>query len=132
MINQGGITITSGVTRNNILIAPELAFTLSCKVVNTGITADSDGKKIIKAGTPLIGDLKARDTAYVAGTVSDTSGIAGIIMHDLDVSGAAGTTRNATVVVSGYVDETKLDSSVVTIVDTAGVAAAMPRIVFVK
>ena len=130
MINQGGITIVSGVTKNNILIAPELAFTLPCKVVNTGMSADSDGKKIIKAGTPLVGDLKARDTAFTAATASTTSGIAGIILHDVDVTAAGN--KNATVVVAGFVDETKLDSSVQTIVDTAGVATAMPKIVLVK
>lgn len=129
MINQGGITTETGVTRNNILMAPELAFTMSCKVANTGVSADSDNRKIVKAGTPLVGDLKARDAAFTAATAATTSGIAGVLLHDIDVTSG---TKNATVVVSGFVDETKLDAAVATIVDTAGVAAAMTRIVLVK
>ena len=129
MINQGGITTVAGVTRNNILLAPELAFTLPCKVANTGVGADSDGKKIVKAGTPLVGDLKVRDTAYTAATAATTSNVVGVLLHDVDVTSGD---KNATVVVSGFVDETMLDSSVATIVDTAGVAAAMPRIVVIK
>ena len=38
-----------------ILIAPELAFTIGCLVGNTGVDADTNGKKIIKAGTPVGG-----------------------------------------------------------------------------
>ena len=53
MLNQTGIKKTSAVTRKVILIAPELAFSLSCKVANTGVGAGEDGKKIVKAGTPL-------------------------------------------------------------------------------
>lgn len=64
MLNQGGITSVSATTRNVILMAPELAFSISCKVANTGIEADSDGKKLVKAGTPLYGSLTARDTAF--------------------------------------------------------------------
>ena len=108
MINQGGITIVSGVTKNNILIAPELAFTLPCKVVNTGMLEDSDGKKIIKAGTPLVGDLKARDTAFTAATASTTSGIAGIILHDVDVTATGN--KNATVNTNQKILDIKKDT----------------------
>ena len=31
-----------------ILIAPELAFTIGCLVGNTGVVADANGRKIIK------------------------------------------------------------------------------------
>lgn len=75
MLNQGGITKESATTRNTILIAPEMAVSFSCKVANTGIEADADGKKIIKAGTPLYGNLTARDTAFTV-SASGTSATA--------------------------------------------------------
>lgn len=73
MLNQGGITKTSGTTRNIILMAPELAFAVSCKVANTGIEADSDGKKLVKAGTPLYGSLTARDVAFTTSATGEAA-----------------------------------------------------------
>ena len=37
----------------DIRIASELAFELPCIVSNSGVVANEEGKKIIKAGTPL-------------------------------------------------------------------------------
>lgn len=117
MLNQGGITTTSGTTRNLILMAPELAFTVSCMVANTGVTAGSDGKKIVKAGTPLYGSLTARETAF---TVSGAEGATpvGICLHDVDVTSG---TKNSQVTTFGFVDVSKLETAVAT-----ALAAATP------
>ena len=123
MLNQTGITRESATTRNTILIAPELAFTLPCKVANTGVTA-ADGKKIVKAGTPLYGSLTARDTAF---TISGGSGATpvGICLHDVDVTSG---TKNAQITVFGFVDVSKLETAVAT-----ALAAATPaKITLVK
>ena len=51
-------------------------YTLPCQVTNTGLTADSNGKKIIKAGTPVGGDTNAllnRDTAVLIATNDATT-----------------------------------------------------------
>ena len=114
MLNQGGITKETATTRNTILIAPEMAVSFSCKVANTGVTADSNGKKIVKAGTPLYGSLTARDTAF---TISGAEGAkpVGIILHDVDVTSG---TKNAQVTVFGFVDIRMLESAVVTALTT--------------
>lgn len=127
MLNQTGIKKESGMTRKNILIAPELAFSLSCKVANTGVTAGADGKKIIRAGTPLSGSLEARDTAFTVST-SDSTTVCGILLHDVDVTGG---TANAQVVIFGFVDTTKLEDSVNTALTTA-MRAKLPKITFIK
>lgn len=116
MLNQSGIKKVSAVTRKTILMAPELAFTLPCKVANTGITAEN-GKKIVKAGTPLYGSLTARDTAF---TISGSQGATpvGICLHEVDVTDG---TKNAQVTVFGFVDVDKLESAVAT-----ALAAATP------
>lgn len=111
MLNQGGITKTSGTTRNIILMAPELAFAVSCKVANTGISADSDGKKLVKAGTPLYGSLVARDTAFTISDATEGAKPVGIILHDVDVTLG---TQNAQVVTFGFVDVSKLETAVAT------------------
>lgn len=116
MLNQGGITRESGTTRNLILMAPELAFTVSCMVANTGVTA-VDGKKIVKAGTPLYGSLTARETAF---TISGSEGATpvGICLHDVDVTSG---TKNSQITTFGFVDVSKLETTVAT-----ALAAATP------
>lgn len=88
-------------------------YTLPCQVTNTGLTADSNGKKIIKAGTPVGGDTDAllnRDTAVLIATNDATNGAKtqGVVIHDVDVT--AGQTT-ATVAFAGVIDMAKMDST---------------------
>lgn len=124
MLNQSGITKTSATTRKTILIAPELAFSMSCMVADTGVKA-VDGKKIVKAGTPLAGSLMERDTEF---TVAGEEGTpVGILLHDVDVTEGA---ANAQVVVFGFVDVSKLEEDVAATL--TGAAAKLPKITLVK
>lgn len=87
-------------------------YTLPCQVTNTGLTADSNGKKIIKAGTPVGGDTNAllnRDTAVLIATNDATNGAKtqGVVIHDVDVT--AGQTT-ATVAFAGVIDMAKMDA----------------------
>ena len=87
-------------------------YTLPCQVTNTGLTADSNGKKIIKAGTPVGGDTNAllnRDTAVLIATNDATNGpkTQGVVIHDVDVT--AGQTT-ATVAFAGVIDMAKMDA----------------------
>jgi len=104
----------------NILIAPELAHTVGCIVGNTGVSADSDGKKIIKAGTPVGGTvdcLTDRQTVLTVTNGADTGANSqGVLLHDVDVTEGNG---NATLVVAGIVDVTKLEVEVADAAKTA-------------
>lgn len=104
----------------NILIAPDLAMTIGCIVANTGITADSKGRKIIKAGTPVGGTtsvLKNRQTALIVtnnanaetAAASDGKNSQGVLLHDVDVTDG---NANATLVIEGTVDLLKLDVTI--------------------
>ena len=129
MLNQSTISTEQGATRKTILVDELNSTAFSCKVANTGISADSDGKKIAKAGTPLTGDLTARGTAFVkASTTSGVSNAVGILLHDVDVTDG---TKNAQVVVFGFIDLNKLESDVQELV-TAEVKTALRMIQFVK
>lgn len=112
----------------NILIAPELANTIGCIVGNAGVAADSEGRKIIKAGTPVGGTVNAlieRQTVLsVTNSADSGANSQGVVLHDVDVTAG---NANATLVVSGVVDVAKLD---VTINDTA--KAALTKITFQK
>ena len=99
--------------RKEILIAPELAFTIGCIVSGAGINA-VNGRKILKAGTPVGGaDVLTNRQAVIS---KNTDAPVGIILHDVDVTDGD---ENATLVVKGQVDLFKLDEDVKTLVDTA-------------
>lgn len=113
MLNQSGITKTSGLTRKTILFDTKLFFALPCMISNSGVT-ESDGKKIVKAGTPLVGSLTDRDTAFTVG--AKDGAVVGIAEHDVDVTAGP---ANGGIIIFGFIDEDKLDASVVALLDTA-------------
>lgn len=106
---------------NDILIAPDLAFTIPCIVTNTGVSAGSDGKKIIKAGTPItfsanvFTNRQTKGNAYLSASGSAGPAVYGYARWDIDVTDGD---TNATLLVDGYVDALKLDSTIQTLVNT--------------
>lgn len=129
MLNQTGVTTVSGGTRKIILVDEKNSTAVSCKVANTGISADSDGKKIAKAGTPLSGDLTARGTAFVvASTTEGVSNATCVLLHDVDVTDG---TKNAQAIIFGTIDLNKLETSVQSLITTEA-KAALKMIQFIK
>jgi hypothetical protein len=122
-------------TRNTILIGQESYYiALPARVTNTDVAA-VNGKKILKAGTPLSGDITARGTAMAkakttagSGGAASTSNAVAVLLHDVDVTAGA---NNATILLAGCVDLLKLDASVVTLIDDAA-KTALKNIIFVK
>lgn len=109
------------VTPKTILVAPELAFSLPAVFANTGVDADADGKKILKAGQPVSGDFTDRNTAFVK---TAGAGANAIVLHDVDVTKG---NANGTILISGFVDQSKLDVEI-----TEEDKAALTKITFVK
>jgi hypothetical protein len=135
MLNQTTFVVESAGSKKFILVDEKNSTAVSCKVANTGISADSDGRKIVKAGTPLAGDLTARGTAFVKATTtpgeggaSGSSNAVGILLHDVDVTDG---TKNAQVVIFGTFDLNKFDSDVAALID-AETKAALKMIQFIK
>lgn len=114
MLNQSGVTKTTGLSRKTILYSTKLFFALSVIISNAGVEADASGKKIVKAGTPLKGSLLNRDEAFTVGAKDDA--VVGIAEHDVDVTAG---TANGGIIVFGFIDESKLDTDVVALLDTA-------------
>jgi len=124
MLNQSGITTETATTPQSILWAPENAIAFSCVVAKD---------KKLPAGTPIAGDLTARNTGFTAATTTGdtgakTSNAVGLLLHEVDASGAK---QNGTVLVAGVVDLNKLDSTTAALI-TAEVKAALKHIIFVK
>ena len=119
------VTTTYGAPEKHILIANDsYMVTLPAVIKATGVEAGSDGKKIVKAGTPVYGDIEKRDTGF---TISGAGNHVAVVMHDTDVTAGD---ENGTIIIAGCVDLLKLDDSVKTAISS--VKANLPRIIFVE
>ena len=126
MLNQTGVETRSyGAPEKTILIDPLNSTSVSIKMANTGVTADSEGKKIVKAGTPVYGSLTARGTAF---TISGESGAkpVGVVLHDVDVTAG---TANSQIVIFGTIDLSKVDSSVASTLASAAANLKMIQVI---
>lgn len=104
------ITSVGGKTQNiAFLLQPETAFAISVMVGNTGVTNDSNGRKIIKAGTPIGGETSAltlRSTVLQqTNSVSTSANTQGILSGEVDVTNGA---VSATMIIKGIIDTSKL------------------------
>ena len=109
MLNQSTVTTQVGATRKTILASTQLQYSMGCMIGATGVQANDEGRKMVKAGTPLKGDLTARDTEFTVATEGEAIGVA---LHDVDVTSG---TANGAVLVFGFID--KLDDAVVTMLE---------------
>ena len=58
--------------QKKIMLADEVMVSFGVVVGNTGVSAGSDGRKILRAGTPITGDIEARNTAFQKATSSSS------------------------------------------------------------
>ena len=129
MLNQTGVRKETYGNTNQILFAVEHQVSMGV-VVSKALGVAEGTKKVVKAGTPLTGNLDARTTAFTAasaGSSTEASNAVGVLLHDVDV-----TTRdaNGTLLLFGFVNTNRIDATTkAKLTDT--VKAAMPMIKFV-
>lgn len=124
-----GFTVDKATNPKQILFMTNPYAAVGVVVGNTGIEADADGHKIIKAGTPLVGDLTARNTAFSAATSSTASNAVGVAIHDVDVTSGE---NNAELLILGFVNLNNLDSSVVALITQDVKTALKGAVTFLK
>lgn len=137
MLNQTGIKVNSYGNVDQILFATQYQVSVGIVVDSTGVTAGADGKKILKAGTPVSGDLTKRETAFkkIAAAVAKegetsttTQPVAeGVLLHDVDVTSGEG---NATLLLFGFVNLNRLDTATKALI-TDDVKADLTMIKFI-
>jgi hypothetical protein len=115
----------SAVSNKQILFYTNPAISVGIVASNDGIEANEEGKKIIKAGTPMAGKLTERATAF---TKTNTNTAVGVLLHDVDVTLG---NNNATLLIDGFVNLNRLDSDVATMI-TDDVITAIPHVRFLK
>lgn len=113
MLNQTRIKKSSYVSTDQILFNTDPFVAVSIIVDNTlGVADMATGRKIVKAGTPLAGDLTKRETAFKAvndATDSLASDAKGILLHDVDVTTGD---ANGTLLIFGFVNVDRIDATV--------------------
>lgn len=124
--NKNGVKSEAFYTPGTILFDNGPKHTFSAMVTNTGVEADEDGRKIIKAGTPVAGDIAARETPFTVAT--DGTAVA-VMFHDADVTDGA---ANATLMDMGNVDVNKLDETVVAKITSEVKTALAGKVAFFK
>lgn len=112
MLNQTGIKKEIYGSTNQILFNVEPQVSVGI-VVDDSVqaTANSLGKKIVKAGTPLTGDLTNRLTSFTAakaGSASEASDAVGVLLHDVDVTTGD---ANGTLLIFGFVNLDRIDET---------------------
>lgn len=120
MLNRSGVTKQSFGALKQILLNPDLQFSLGV-VVSSAKAVTVDGKKIVKAGTPLVGSLDARTTAFTVAGTEDATRTVGVLLHDVDVTNG---NANGTLLIFGFVNTNMLDADVKALL-TASVKAAI-------
>lgn len=128
MLNRSGIIKETAVAPSQILFNVQNQMSVGVIVDETVGTAGEDGKKIVKAGTPLNGDLTARGTAFVA--AKDTSNPAvGVLLHDVDVTDGD---ANGTLLIWGFVNLNRMDSTTAGLITATRKTELAGRVWFLK
>lgn len=110
MFNKSGIKRTQYGNVNQILANVELQASVGCIVDDAIVaSADSNGKKIAKAGTPIIVNFANLQTPATAGTATGNSKTANaVLLHDVDVTNGD---ANGTALYFGIVNINRLDTA---------------------
>lgn len=116
MLNRSGVTKTSYGNVGQILANVQLQASVSCIVAKSLVaTADSNGKKIAKAGTPIVVDFSNLQTPVVAPSGNKIANA--VLLHNVDVTAG---NANGTALYFGVVNINRLETDVQAKV-TAGV-----------
>lgn len=121
-----GIKRTKTVNVKQILANTDHFFSVGAMVNDEGVVAEN-GRKIIKAGTPLGGATKAIDDSKAILSVVNDETVQGVALFDVDVTEGKG---NASLLIWGFVNEFRLDSSVT--INDAVKKALDGKVTFVK
>lgn len=126
MLNRSGITKQTFGAPTTILLNPDLQFSLGVVVSNAKFVEEG-GKKLVKAGTPMVGNLDARTTAFTVVGSDDTAKVQGVLLHDVDVTNG---NANGTLLINGFVNTNRLTSATKAMV-TEDVKKAIPTVKFI-
>lgn len=111
-----GFKKTVAVNVNQILFCTDPQVSVGVIVDDADVSAGDDGRKVVKAGTPLYGDLLDRSTPFTieapaVGVGEATPDPVGVLLHDVDVTDGD---ENGTLLIFGFVNINRLDEATAT------------------
>lgn len=128
MLNRSGIKKEVGGAPTQILFNVQNQMAVSILVNKTIASAVTEnGRKIIKAGTPLAGNLEARGTAFTA--VGENAPAVGILLHDVDVTDAD---ANGSLLIWGFVNLNRIDNTTAALITATVKTSLAGRVFFLK
>ena len=105
MLNKTGITRVTGAAPVQILYNVQNQVSVGIKLAqNFAGAVTENNRKIVKAGTPLTGDLTNRSNPFTAAGDSAV----GVLLHDVDVTDSV---ANATLLIWGFVNLDRVDAA---------------------
>lgn len=114
MLNKTGITTIDASTPVQILFNVQNQMAVSVKVASAAGTVEGN-RTIVKAGTPLAGDLTNRTVAFTApvaaGEGTTAKPAVGVLLHDVDVTDGPG---NGSLLIFGFVNLDRIDTTTAT------------------
>ena len=128
MFNRSGIKKETLAAPQQILFNVQNQVSVPILVDKTMASVTVDGRKVVKAGTPLSGDLTARNTAFKA-AVDTTAPAVGVLLHDVDITD---NNANGTLLIWGFVNLDRLDSATASKITATRKTELAGRIWFLK
>lgn len=128
MFNRPGIKKETLAAPQQILFNVQNQMSVSVLVDSTMASVTVDGRKVVKAGTPLNGDLAARGTAFKA-AADTTAPAVGVLLHDVDITDG---NANGTLLIWGFVNLDRLDSATAGLITANRKTELAGRIWFLK
>lgn len=128
MFNRPGIKKETLAAPQQILFNVQNQMSVPILVDKTMASVTVDGRKVVKAGTPLNGDLAARGTAFKAAADS-TAPAVGVLLHDVDITD---NNANGTLLIWGFVNLDRLDSATAALITATRKTELAGRIWFLK
>lgn len=134
-LNRSGVKSTTYGSTQQILANVDLQSSVGCIVPTSLVaSADANGKKIAKAGTPININLESRQSPVSAPAAggSGTSAVPmnAVLLHDVDVTDG---NANGTALIFGFVDLNKIDSTTQSAISTAkAITGSTTLITFMK
>lgn len=107
MLNSTGIKKNSYGSKNQILANVQLQHSVGIVVSDSVTTVTEGGRKLVKAGLPLTGNLDERTTAFTEAN-ADGSDVIGVLLHDVDVTDGE---NNGTLLLFGFVNTNRIEET---------------------
>lgn len=128
MLNQTGITKTTGINVKQILFNTELFAAVGIIVDDANVSTNAEGKKIVYAGTPLYGDIADRNSV-TSFTFETTPSSLVKAVYQIQIATAF---ANDEVITIGGVDYTKKATESVGDLQFGGATAALQVVSLLK